>query len=113
MNAADGNLVETVETIEEYSSSRVPTRSCRAAKIQWNSDMLADEPKVTSDQPAGRRRRRRTVYHIKPNGQVGTTARRSPPDDFIYAWQTLERATTERTLETETSTTGYELDASR
>src|SRR5690348_3312905 len=55
VNADDGNLVETVETMNLIMPGAYTFLP--SGKIQWNSDMLTDEPKVTTDSP------QTVVYH--------------------------------------------------
>jgi peptide/nickel transport system substrate-binding protein len=97
VNAADGNLVETVETMNLIMPGAYTFLP--SGKIQWNSDMLTDEPKVTSNSP------QTVVYHIKPAAKWDDQQPINA-DDFIYAWQTLNNH--DKNL-SPASTTGYEL----
>lgn len=81
VNADDGNLVETVEMMNLIMPSAYFFTP--SGKLQWSSDMLADEPKVTSDSP------QTVVFHIKPTAKWDDGTPISA-DDFIYAWKTLD-----------------------
>jgi peptide/nickel transport system substrate-binding protein len=97
VNADDGNLVETVETLNLIMPSTY--NFLPSGKAQWNSDMLAEEPKVTSDSP------QTVVYKLKPSAKWDDGTAISA-DDFTYAWQTLNGH--DKNI-SPASTTGYEL----
>lgn len=80
VNADDGNLVESVETMNLIMPSAfifLPS-----GKAAWNQDLFTEEPKVTSDSP------QTVVYKIKPTAKWDDGTAISA-DDFIYAWKTL------------------------
>ncbi len=80
INADDGNLVESVEAMNLLLPGAYYFLPSGA--IQWNKDMLVEEPKVTSDSP-------QTIqYKIKPTAKWDDGTAISAKD-FIYAWKTL------------------------
>jgi peptide/nickel transport system substrate-binding protein len=77
--SADGNIVETVQQenlIVPGAYTFLPS-----GKIQWNQDLLASEPQVTSTSP------QTVVYKLNPNAKWNNGTPISA-DDFIYEWQT-------------------------
>jgi peptide/nickel transport system substrate-binding protein len=97
VNADDGNLVETVEAMNLLLPGTYVFLPSGA--IQWNKDMLVEEPKVTSTSP------QTVVYKIKPTAKWDDGTPISAKD-FIYAWKTLDGH--DKKLNP-ASTTGYEL----
>jgi len=80
-NADDGALVETVEVLNLL----LPTTYwfLPSGKAQWNSDLLASEPKITKKDP-------QTIeYKIKPDAKWGDGTPISA-DDYVFAWKTLD-----------------------
>ncbi len=76
--SSDGNIVETVE----QENLIVPGAYIflPSGKIQWNQDLLASEPQVTSTSPET------IVYKIKPTAKWSNGTPISA-DDFIYEWK--------------------------
>jgi peptide/nickel transport system substrate-binding protein len=77
--STDGNIVETVEQTNLIMPS--PFVFLPSAKIQWNQDLLASEPQVTSTSP------QTVVYKLKPTAKWNNGTPISA-DDFIYSWKT-------------------------
>jgi peptide/nickel transport system substrate-binding protein len=76
--SSDGNIVETVQQenlIVPGAYTFLPS-----GKIQWNQDLLASEPQVTSTSP------QTVVYKINPNAKWNNGTPISA-DDFIYEWK--------------------------
>jgi peptide/nickel transport system substrate-binding protein len=76
--SSDGNIVETVE----QENLIVPGAYIfqPSGKIQWNQDLLASEPQITSTSPET------IVYKIKPTAKWNNGTPVSA-DDFIYEWK--------------------------
>jgi len=76
--SSDGNIVETVQQenlIVPGAYTFLPS-----GKIQWNQDLLASEPRVTSTSP------QTVVYHLNPKAKWNNGTPISA-DDFIYEWK--------------------------
>ena len=76
--SSDGNTVETVEQTNLISPSVYTFLP--SGKIQWNQDLLASEPQVTSTSP------QTVVYKLKPTAKWSNGTPISA-DDFIYQWK--------------------------
>jgi peptide/nickel transport system substrate-binding protein len=77
--SSDGNVVETVQQenlIVPGAYTFLPS-----GKIQWNQDLLASEPQVTSTSP------QTVVYKLNPQAKWSNGTPISA-DDFIYEWKT-------------------------
>jgi peptide/nickel transport system substrate-binding protein len=96
VNASDGNLVELVEVMNLILPSTY--NFMPSGKAQWNTDLLASEPQVTSQNP------QTVVYKIRPEAtwDDGTPI---TADDFTYAWKTQRG--TDKNIDIAGST-GYE-----
>jgi peptide/nickel transport system substrate-binding protein len=77
--SSDGNIVETVEQTNLISPTTYTFSP--SGKIQWNQDLLASEPQVTSTSP------QTVVYKLKPTAKWSNGTPISA-DDFIYDWKT-------------------------
>ncbi len=76
--SSDGNIVETVQ--QENLVVPGAYTFLPSGKIQWNQDLLASEPQVTSTSP------QTVVYKINPNAKWSNGTPISA-DDFIYEWK--------------------------
>ncbi len=99
--SSDGNIVETVE--QENLIVPSPFMFLPSAKIQWNQDLLASEPQVTSTSP------QTVVYKLKPTAKWNNGTPISA-DDFIYAWKTQNGHDKNIPV---VGTTGYDADFER
>jgi len=81
VNASDGNLVELVQVMNLILPSAYVFLP--SGKAQWNSDLLASEPTVTSKTP------QTVVYKIRPEA-IWDDGTPITADDFTYAWKTQQ-----------------------